>query len=263
MNKSLFASFSSGKKESCFLRCCKAPTATPASMKRGTTSAGSHNPAGAQNKALQRSRRLYNISYMLVTAPAPLPQHAAGLAAAMRAEADLRAAEAGLVAALHTLILATLARLLTRLEEMVALWQAGRLPLPAPRQPRPTAPTQRCPAPIATGFNPPPETCKGARQVRLALALTSPVLAVEPSPATAAPARATERRAILPPPVIAPQPPMPAQRLCAPPCAIRRSNSYRCPLGKVCRFCYEFRSFHSVTPGPAKGRGPLETHLLQ
>ncbi len=57
------------------------------------------------------------------------------MAAEMRAAADHQAAEAGLIAALHALILATLARLFNRLENMVALWAAGALPVLPPRQP--------------------------------------------------------------------------------------------------------------------------------
>ncbi len=68
-----------------------------------------------------------------------LTQHVGGLAAELRALAAEEAAHAGLVAALHALILATLARLLTRLEHMLDLWQAGLLPIPTPRAPRPVA----------------------------------------------------------------------------------------------------------------------------
>jgi len=49
-----------------------------------------------------------------------------------RAQAALRAAEAGIVAALQAMILALVARILSRLEAMVVLWQAGQLPNPSP-----------------------------------------------------------------------------------------------------------------------------------
>lgn len=72
--------------------------------------------------------------------PTPLAHQVAIMAAEMRAAADHQAAEAGLIAVLHALILATLARLLDRLETMVALWAAGALPARAPRQPSPAHP---------------------------------------------------------------------------------------------------------------------------
>jgi hypothetical protein len=72
--------------------------------------------------------------------PTPLAHQVAVMAAEMRAAADHQAAEAGLIAVLHALILATLARLLDRLETMVALWATGALPARAPRQPGPARP---------------------------------------------------------------------------------------------------------------------------
>jgi|GEM_PF-2270219 len=84
---------------------------------------------------------------MLETAPPPLAQHIAGIAAGMRAMADDQAAQAGLVAALHALILATLARLLSRLEQMVELWQAGQLPEPPPSRAAPPRPAPRADIP--------------------------------------------------------------------------------------------------------------------
>ena len=62
----------------------------------------------------------------------PLTHQIAGLAAGIQTEADLRAAEAGAVAALHALILASLAHLLARLADMIGLWQSGLLPRLAP-----------------------------------------------------------------------------------------------------------------------------------
>ena len=65
--------------------------------------------------------------------PTPLAIQVAGIAADLHATAEHRAAQAGVVAALHALILATLARLFTCLEDLVTLWQSGQLPAPAPR----------------------------------------------------------------------------------------------------------------------------------
>ena len=45
-----------------------------------------------------------------------------------------------LPAALHALIMAALARIFGRLEQLVLLWQTGTLPLPAPRTAAPTTP---------------------------------------------------------------------------------------------------------------------------
>ena len=67
---------------------------------------------------------------MLEQSPPPLTRQLTDLAAGVRAEAALRAAEAGLVAALHALILGCLARLLARLDDLAALWVSGQLPHP-------------------------------------------------------------------------------------------------------------------------------------
>lgn len=64
---------------------------------------------------------------MLVSDP-PLAQQVAGIRAGVHAQADHYAVRSGVVAALHVLILACLARLLARFEDILALWQAGQLP---------------------------------------------------------------------------------------------------------------------------------------
>ncbi len=66
--------------------------------------------------------------------------------AALRAQVAAVPAPAWVPEAIHALILALLLRLFGRLEDMIALWQAGHpIPLPAPRAPRNT-----------TGRQPPP-----------------------------------------------------------------------------------------------------------
>ncbi len=57
--------------------------------------------------------------------------------ASLRDDAAYFRAQSGLIAALHALILATLVRIVARLDHMVTLWAAGQLPLPAPAKPRP------------------------------------------------------------------------------------------------------------------------------
>ncbi len=91
---------------------------------------------------------------MSISPPNPLPQALQALVGELRAESALRAAEAGLVAALQAMILALLVRLLSRLEEMFTLWQAGLLPPPTRRaiRPRPQssgAPSRRTRLPRA------------------------------------------------------------------------------------------------------------------
>ncbi len=76
----------------------------------------------------------------------PLAAQAGAIAVAIRAEACHRAAQAGIVATLHALILSALARLVTSLENLLQLWQAGVLPPPAAR---PAAP-RPAPSPDAT-----------------------------------------------------------------------------------------------------------------
>lgn len=69
----------------------------------------------------------------------PLAAQAGAIAAAIRAEASHQAIKAGMVAALHALILSALARLVTSLENLLQLWQAGALPSPASRPATPRA----------------------------------------------------------------------------------------------------------------------------
>jgi hypothetical protein len=118
--------------------------------------------------------------------PTPLAPLVAGIAADMRAMAAQEAARAGLVALLHALIFATLARLLTTLESMVTLWAAGLLPVPAPRQAQAMrdraarrTPRAVTPAPFAT-----------RRTARPSAAIPSPADPIVPS---APPVRARPR----------------------------------------------------------------------
>ena len=87
---------------------------------------------------LARSAELGKLSEM-PDAPTPLAASAAGILAALRHEADCHAADlslgSGPVAALHALILACLARLLTSLGDLLDLWRAGQLPPPQPANP--------------------------------------------------------------------------------------------------------------------------------
>ncbi len=78
--------------------------------------------------------------------PPPLARQIGGIAAELRAHAQEESARTGLAAVVHALILALLARIFGRLENMVALWQAGQLPALAPQPARATA---RTPAPAA------------------------------------------------------------------------------------------------------------------
>lgn len=86
---------------------------------------------------------------------APHPSAApplAGLLAGMRAETAQLAAQAGIVAMLHALIMSCLTRLVGRLDHLMTLWQAGQLPIPhtgTPHTgtPRPLPAQRRIPAP--------------------------------------------------------------------------------------------------------------------
>lgn len=62
-----------------------------------------------------------------------LAQTIGTFAAGIRAEADCRAEQAGAIAVIHALILATIARLVARFEQVFALWLAGALPSLSPR----------------------------------------------------------------------------------------------------------------------------------
>jgi len=73
---------------------------------------------------------------MLEIHPPPLATRVAGIAADLRATADLHAAQAGALAALHALILAAFVRLFDRLADLVTLWQSGQLPPPSRTQHR-------------------------------------------------------------------------------------------------------------------------------
>ncbi len=70
--------------------------------------------------------------------PPPLAPQIAGLTAGLRAESAALADRYGtiparLVAAVHAMLLAALARLMDRLEQLLLLWQSGQLPQPAAR----------------------------------------------------------------------------------------------------------------------------------
>lgn len=120
---------------------------------------------------------------MLVQSSPPLAQRVAGIAAAMRATADEQAAGAGLLAALHALILTTLARLFGRLEHIVQLWQAGQLSLPAEPQP-----ARRSPAPSRAKRTTASRPAAFRKRPRAALCpAAAPQVGVTPSSSYAAP----------------------------------------------------------------------------
>jgi len=94
---------------------------------------------------------------VLEKSPHPLAQQVAGIAANMRAQAADQAAQAGLIASLHALILAALAQIFAHLGAMFDLWQSGQLPpCPAPAPRSPSATTQRTTA----HATPSPEPCR-------------------------------------------------------------------------------------------------------
>ena len=70
----------------------------------------------------------------------PLAQHLAVILTDIRAGAAHQAARNGAVAALHALILAALARLLARFENVLAHWQSGQLAPSVPAGPAPAHP---------------------------------------------------------------------------------------------------------------------------
>ena len=107
----------------------------------------------------------------------PLAAQAGAIAAAIRAEASHQARKAGMVAALHALILSALARLVASLENLVQLWQAGLLP------PRPTTPAQAAPIPR----EPRPRSAARHSHVRVTPRATAPrarvpAIILSPSP---------------------------------------------------------------------------------
>ena len=90
---------------------------------------------------------MYN-TRVLIQSPHPLAPLIAGITADMRAQQADHVARSGLLAPLHALIFATLARIFASLGDLFDLWRSGRLPpcpAPAPR-PSPAA-NQRTPAP--------------------------------------------------------------------------------------------------------------------
>jgi hypothetical protein len=131
-----------------------------------------------------------------------------GIAAELRAMAATHAASDGVVAALHALILAALARLFARLDDMFAQWQAGLL-LPPPsrvRAPRPAAPranrTSRTPY---------------ARPTSVAPHAPEPPAAITPARARRGPHRVPSRAIPTPHPVAPisrPRPPTGARHRC-------------------------------------------------
>jgi hypothetical protein len=96
-------------------------------------------------------------SYNCVMANHPPATPLSALLADMRSESARLGASAGVLAAVQAMIAACLVRLLTRLDDMFTLWQAGRLPATAPsraRHPAEPAPRHsRHAAAKATGTN--------------------------------------------------------------------------------------------------------------
>ena len=112
-----------------------------------------------------------------------------------------------LPAAIHTLILAALARLFDRLEQLLLLWRTADLPSPAP----PTAPRRRAPAPRHRA-----PRVKSTRRTRVAKARAQQTCARQPAlqpnatpPPTPKRPGAPKRRTLDPPPN-APQSPSPS-----------------------------------------------------
>ena len=92
--------------------------------------------------------------------------------------------------AIHTLIMAALARIFTRLEALLQLWQSGTLPLPTPApRPRPQHPArQSVPRPTTARCHP-----------RARTARPRPATTLNPNPARAtAPANPPPTRALTP-----------------------------------------------------------------
>lgn len=119
--------------------------------------------------------------------PNSLPAQAGAIAVAIRADADQRAKHGGAVALLHALILGALARIFARLGDMIALWQAGLLPLTcaAPSPPR------RAPHAVVTS------SASGQAAPRRALPRATQSATPHPFPAPKAPARHRARVAAI------------------------------------------------------------------
>lgn len=159
---------------------------------------------------------------MSESTPPPLARQIGGIAADLRAQAQADSARTGLAAVLNALILALLARILGRLESMVALWQAGQLPAPIPRPARATTarPAARIPPappwrwlaaflPSAAAARP-PSVRRGGTGPRPAAnrAPRSPVTATAARPAAPRLAESPRRA----PRTWPPHPPVPAPR---------------------------------------------------
>jgi len=97
----------------------------------------------------------------------------------MRAQAADHAAQAGLMAALHALSLAALARIFARLGDMIDLWQSGQLPpCPAP-----------APRPLGTSAHatPSPQPCRRPCARNCAAPTPAPAPAARPQAYAGAP----------------------------------------------------------------------------
>ena len=119
----------------------------------------------------------------------------AGLLADMRAETAQLAAQAGVVAMLHALIMSCLVRLVMRLDHLMTLWQSGQLPTPASKAVIPGAAK-------APGFRPAPHSIftPGFRLPRRLPAPDEPI----PAPIAITPTAAGSLRAAAPVPRTAP-----------------------------------------------------------
>lgn len=142
----------------------------------------------------------------MTSTPPTLTQELAGL----RQSAEADDAHGWLPAALHALIMACLARLFARLEQVFLLWTAGDLPPQRPTTPRPiTPPTTRAPSrPRTHRASRQPRTRPSARTTKHATprqtTVTTPAPSLTPAPKRGIPAVPPPSNARAPPPPRAP-----------------------------------------------------------
>ena len=119
----------------------------------------------------------------------PHPPGLAGQLAQFRASAPAEAGCGTVSAALHALIAAIFARIFTRLEQILALWQSGDLPSPAIRLAASTKPARH--------HKSPRRTARPARQLRQNAPIRAITLRIRPAThQTVARANTRPRRSI-------------------------------------------------------------------
>ena len=169
-------------------------------------------------------------------APSSLATAVDGMTGELRLHAD---AQTGALAVLFALIDACLLRILTRLADMIALWQAGQLPIPTPRK-------QTTRATINLPPNPRPDSASPRHSTRPRHQTPSTAHPTPPTPSLRAAAKQSRLPSVQPHPTdprqTRPPPPRPPLRHRAAFPLDPRSITPLGPIATACPYYYDIKT---------------------